>query len=280
MKMKFVKKSIALCAAALAACMLLTSCSGRREETGVAYEKKMVIESVADLEGKAVAVQLRSAADEYVVDNNITAYPKRYENLEDAAQDLVDKKVAAIVADAYYASTLCEQYEGLEIVTDSMTGAIEYRFAALKENGGDALMAKFDEALETGIGTATLQKNMIDTEMRGAQHGHVDVTPADGQELDGTATFVTDPYFKPFVYQENGDIVGLFPTVAKAVAYNSGMNYAVKSVEGDTLGALEGEESAFTVISGELSKDDAENYAVSEMFYTSCLVIVKRSSEK
>lgn len=280
MKMKFVKKSIALCTAALAVCMVFTSCSSRREDTGVAYEKNMVIESVADLEGKAVAVQLRSAADDYVVDNKITDYPKRYENLEDAAQDLVDKKVAAIVADMYYASTLCEQYEGLEIVTDSMIGAIEYRFAALKENGGDALMAKFDEALETGIGTATLQKGMIEVEMRGAVHGHSDVTPEDGQELDGTATFVTDPYFKPFVYQEDGDIVGLFPTVAKAVAYSSGMNYAVKSVEGDTLGALEGEESAFTVISGELSEDDAEIYAVSEMFYTSCLVIVVRSSEK
>lgn len=278
MKMKFVKKSIALCAAALAACMLLTSCSGRREETGVAYEKKMVIESVADLEGKAVAVQLRSAADEYVVDNNITAYPKRYENLEDAAQDLVDKKVAAIVADSYYATTLCEQYEGIEIVTDSMITTVGYKFAALKENGGDALMAKFDEALETGIGTATLQKNMIETEMRA--QGHSDVTPEDGQELDGTATFVTDPYFKPFVYQENGDIVGLFPTVAKAVAYNSGTDYAVKSVEGDTLGALDGEESAFTVISGELSEENAEIYAVSETFYTSALVIVVRSAEK
>lgn len=273
MNLKFAKKSIALCAAALAVCMVLTSCSSRREETGVAYEKNMVIESVDDLEGKAVAVQLRSAADNYVTDNKLTDYPKRYENLEDAAQDLVDKKVAAVVADAYYAKKLVSEVEGLTIVKGSI-GSVEYKFAALKENGGDDLMAKFDEALEAGIGTENLQ-NMIETEMRA--QGHIDVAPEDGQELSGTVTFVTDPYFKPFVYKEDSAIVGFLPTVAETLAYEYGANYAVKSVEGDTLGALADEELAFAVVSGAV---DEETYAVSETFYTSELVMIIRSSKK
>ena len=65
--MKLSKKIISLTAAALVVCMTLASCSGQKEDNGVAYEKEMKISTAADLEGKAVAVQLRSAEDEYVV---------------------------------------------------------------------------------------------------------------------------------------------------------------------------------------------------------------------
>ena len=58
--MKLLRKTVAL-TAALAICMSLASCSAKKEDNGVAYDKDMKISTVADLEGKAVAVQLRSA---------------------------------------------------------------------------------------------------------------------------------------------------------------------------------------------------------------------------
>lgn len=278
LNMKFVKKSITLCAAALAVCMMFTSCSSAREETGVAYEKNMSIKSANDLEGKAVAVQLRSEADEYVVKNKLTDYPKRYEDLGKAAQDLVDKKIAAIVTDSKYAKRLCSEYDGIK-TSGKGIGSVEYKFAALKEADGDKLI----EGLNKGIAALKgdgIGGNKIDALVSSciAGNGDVSVAPEEGKELSGTVKFTVDPYFEPFVYKKDDSVTGFFPTVARMLTYNYGSNYEVKQTNpGETLAGLKGEEKAFTVVSGDV---DVEKYAVSDVFYTSQLVIVIRSSEK
>ena len=111
--MKLSRKLIALTAAALAVCMTLASCSAQKEDNGVAYEKEMKISTAADLEGKAVAVQLRSGEDEYIVSNKLTNYPRRYSDMKTAIQDLLDKKVAAVVVDSNYAKQLTDGVEGV-----------------------------------------------------------------------------------------------------------------------------------------------------------------------
>ncbi len=278
MNMKIFKKSLALCAVALAVCMMFTSCSSTREETGVAYEKKMSIKSAGDLEGKAVAVQLRSEADDYVSKNKLTNYPKRYSDLEKAAQDLVDKKVAAIVTDSEYAVKLCGQYEGIE-VADGSVGTVEYRFAALKEADGDKLVGALNNGISVLKGDGTGEDKILALASSEIEKGeNVSVAPEEGKELSGTVKFVVDPCFKPFVYKKDGEIVGFFPSVAKTLVFNYGANCEVKQAEpGETLGNLKGEEKAFAVVSGDV---DVEKYAVSDVFYTSKLVIVTRSPEK
>ena len=149
--MKFSKKIIFLTAAALAVCMTLASCSAQKEDNGVAYEKEMKISTAADLEGKAVAVQLRSAEDDYIVNNKLTNYPKRYENMSDAVQALIDKKVAAVVVDSHYANQLTDGVEGVRIIENSI-GSVEYRFLL---NKSDAKLAEKMNQQVKGLLVAT-----------------------------------------------------------------------------------------------------------------------------
>lgn len=270
--MKLIKKITAFSAALLAVCFMFTSCAGKPEDNGVADAKDMKITSIEDLEGKAVAVQLRSESDELVTGGKLTNYVKRYENMETAAKDLVDKKVAAMVVDSNYAKKLVADNESLAIVNNVSVGQVEYRYAALAENGGAELMAKFNNAILAFHATESYNAIINDELLGGEKY-----VPAkeDGKELSGTVTLMADPYFKPFIYEQDSAFKGLFVSIAENLAYSYGANFEIKKVEpGQTLTALEGTENSFAVVSGEV---DAEKYAVSDVVYTSELVIVVRS---
>lgn len=271
MKRKTVKRFIALCAAALTVCMVMTSCSSnRREETGVANEKNMSITKAADLEGKAVGVQLRSAVDEYVTANSLTAFPKRYEDLGNAAQDLADKKLAAIVTDANYAKKLVADVEGLKVVKGSI-GSIDYRFITNKSDEGFAekLSGKFYTSEEESYADF-IQQTLTECQ---------DYTAAKGNEkFDETYTFVAEPYFKPFAYESDGKLTGFFKAEADIVAYRNKAKLDIKTVaENAVLTTVQETSYAFGVVHEEY---DDENFITTDVFYTSELVMVVRADEK
>lgn len=272
--MKLTKKFTALAALLLVVCLMFTSCTGQKEDTGVADETDMKIAGVEDLEGKSVAVQLRSEADTLVVDGKLTNYVKRYENMENAAEDLVNKKIAAMVVDANYAEKLVADNESLAVVDGTVIGTVEYKFVAIKENGGDNLIAQFNKKiLELQADSTDEFNEIIKAELESGED--VSVAVEEGKELSGTVTLMADPYFKPFIYENDGAIKGFFATVAEKLAYSYGANLEIKKVEPNaTLQTLEGAENAIAVVSGEV---DTEKYAVSNTFYTSELVIVVRS---
>lgn len=270
--MKFAKKMAAFGAAVLAVCLMLTSCSSTREETGVANEKNMSITSAEDLAGKAVAVQLRSAADDYVVSHSLTDFPKRYENLENAVQDLMDKKVAVVIADSNYAQKLVADNEGIEIVKGSI-GSIDYRFLLSKsaEVSVDDMNAQI-----TALKASDSYSEMIGSEL---VKGETYAFGKDDQVLDKTLLLVSEPYFKPYAYEsENGGLQGFFVTAADAVAYGCQCNLTVSSVKaGEVNAALAGDSKAFCVVHEET---DDEAYITTEPFYTSELVMIIRTPEK
>lgn len=270
--MKLTKRFAALGAVMLTVCLMFTSCSGQVENTGVADEKNMKIASTEDLDGKAVAVQLRSEADQ-IVSGNLTDFPKRYEDMSKAAKDLADKKVAALVVDANYAKKLVADNENLQIVKGEVA-KVEYKFAVLKAKGSDKLVAQMNKQI-AALKESERINAIIKAELQSGED--VSVAKEEGKELKRALTFVADPYFKPFVYQNDKAVDGFFVTVADEIAYAYGAKLTVKATEPEMeLNALESEKNAFAVVSGEV---DAEKYDVTDTFYISNLVIVTRKAE-
>ena len=270
--MKLTKRFAALGAAMLTVCLMFTSCTGQLENTGVADEKNMKIASAEDLEGKAVAVQLRSEADA-IVSKNLTEYPKRYENMSNAAKDLADKKVAALVVDSNYAKKLVADNETLQIVKGEVA-AVEYKFAVRKSENSGKLVEQFNKQI-AALGESDKMNAIIKAELQSGED--TSVAKEEGKELKKALTLVADPYFKPFIYNNEKSVEGFFVTVADEIAYAYGASLTVKKVQPDSeLSALETEENAFAVVSGEV---DAEKYDVTDTFYTSKLVIVTRKAE-
>lgn len=271
--MKLTRKMAALGAAALAMCLMMTACSSNRENTGVAYEKNMTITSAEDLKGKAVAVQLLSPVDDYVVSNNLTAYPKRYENLENAVEDLADKKVAVIVTDSNYAKKLVEGRDDVKIV-DGTIGNLQYHFRFNEADG--ALAESFNEQI-AALKESADYNAMINTEL--AEGGHYAVT-FDG-EPEGTATLVTQVGLKPFAYEEDGTVLGFLSVVSDYVSVSCGLNRTFKTVYAsevaETMTAGEPDEHRFCVV---VNPEIEEGFVNTEAFYNSELVMIVRADEK
>ena len=292
--MSVFKRIIALSAAVLAVCMTLSSCSAQKEDNGVAYEKNMKISTAADLEGKAVAVQLRSAADNYIVENKLTNYPKRYSDMSNAIQDLIDKKVAAVVVDSNYAKKLTDGVDGVQIVKDSI-GSVDYR---LLLNRSDAkLVNKLNEQI-AALMESEDDTSMIQSEL--ADNRSYRVAKDSDRELKKTITLVTEPAFEPFVYINGKDEVsGLFVAAADGVAYGCGFKLDVKTVDPlEKNDAASSEESSFDpafvtneaqTVSGVKGSfcvvsvqapDESETFITTDSFYTSELVMIIRTEEK
>lgn len=271
--MKLRKKLAVITAAALAVCLLLTSCSSQREDTGVAYDKKMSITSAKDLEGKAVAVQLLSPIDDYIVENKLTDYPRRYENLENAVTDLVDKKVAVIVTDAHYAKKLVEGNDKVKIVKGSIA-SLNYHFRFTEADS--ALAEQFNTQIAALKDSGELD-TVINAELGSDNHF---ASPA-AKELSGTATLVTPVGLKPFVYEDEGSIVGFLPAVSQRLAQACGMNIAVKTAYAaevtDTVTSGEADEHRFCVT---VNPQSEEGFVNTQPFYTSELVMIIRSDAK
>lgn len=270
--MKLTKRFAALGAAVLSVCLMFTACTGKVESTGVADEKNMKIASAEDLEGKAVAVQLRSETDS-IVSGKLTDYPKRYEDMSKAAKDLVDKKVAALVVDANYANKLVADNVTLQVVKGEVA-EVEYKFAVRKSENSGKLVEQFNKQV-AALNESGRMDAIIKAELQSGED--TSVAKEEGKELNKAFTLVADPYFKPFIYNNEKSVEGFFVTVADEIAYAYGAKLTVKAVQPDSeLGALETEQNAFAVVSGEV---DPEKYDVTDTFYTSKLVIVTRKAE-
>ena len=289
--MKLARRIIAL-TAALAVCLTLASCSAQKEDNGVAYEKNMKISSAADLEGKAVAVQLRSAEDEFLVNGKLTNYPKRYSDMTTAVADLVDKKVAAVVVDAHYAKQLTDGVEGVQIVKKSI-GKVEYRFLL---NKSDAKLAEKMNAQIAALKASEDYQPMIQSELAKGESYRV---ARDSVERNKTFTLVTEPVFQPFVYEKKGSVKGLFAAVADAVACGCDGKLDTKTVEpvqiddtssegkSDEVTAfvsnealtVKGNRNSFCVVTSEAAAEDTL-FVTTDSFYTSELVMIVRTEEK
>lgn len=290
--MKLSRKIISLTAAALAVCMTLASCSAQKEDNGVAYEKDMKISTAADLEGKAVAVQLRSAADDYIVSNKLTNYPKRYSDLTNAVQDLIDKKVAAVVVDKNYAKQITDGVEGVKIVKNSI-GSIEYRFLL---NQSDAKLAENMNKQIAALKESDEYQPLTESELVSGKSYRI--AKDSDKELNKKFTLITEPSFKPFSYEKKDGIKGLFVAIADGVAYRCGGKLTTMGVEpvmtddtssaesedvtsftGNEAQTVKGKKNTFCVVTSEAKEDDTL-FITTDSFYTSELVMIVRTEEK
>ena len=240
----------------------------------------MKISAAADLEGKAVAVQLRSGEDEFLTANKLTDYPKRYSDMEKAVQDLADKKVAAVVVDSHYAQQLLQKYTAkddvkLQIVKTGI-GKVEYRFLLRKD---DAALADKINARIAALRDSEEYAALVASEMTDGKSYEVSKDPE--KELKSVLTLVTEPSFTPFTYRNGDEVRGLFASVADSVAYGCGARLEIKTVEpatdidneADTVKTSEGH--AFCVVT-EAAAEGAD-FVTTDVFYTSELVMIIRA---
>lgn len=213
------KKVIALTLALCCAAMLFAG--GKKE--------KVVINSAADLAGKKIGVQTGTTGELYVQENVPSAKLYQFKNGMDAALDLKNGAIDAIVLDELPAKQIVARNSDLTIVSDKFARE-EYAIAVKKGNTKllNSINATITKMKENGEYEALVNAFM----------------PADGKivipakEISVSSALIklgTNAAFPPFEYIEGKDIVGFDITMGSKIAADCNAELEVVDMAFDSL---------------------------------------------
>ena len=250
--MKKINRRSFLAAAGLsAAAMALTACgsssstasstasSAAESASSAASEAStQAIQSLEDLNGKSVGVQLGTTGDLMMseeIENaeglNLASV-ERYNKAADAVQALLTNKIDAVCIDDQVAKNFVAANPDTLTMLDTAYSEESYAIAVSKDNPDltEALNGAIAELKEDGTLDAILDKYIAKVE--GAA-GYV--SPEGTEYPNGTLVMATNATFDPYEYIENGEIVGIDAEFAKALCDKLGYDLHIEDMEFDSI---------------------------------------------
>lgn len=257
-------KKITIICAALAATLAFTGCA----------KSKVTINSVADLAGKKIGVQAGTTGEAWVQDNVTDATVASFKTGMDAALDLKNRAIDAVVLDELPAKEIVSRNPDLKIIKDS-------EFTNNKEAYAIAVKKGNKELLDT------INKTIADMKENGEYEALVNAfMPADGKitipASEGTTgskavKLGTNAAFPPFEYVEGKNIVGFDITMGQKIAKNAGLKLEVVDMAFDSLiPALQSGTIDFIAAGMSVNEERKKNVDFSETYFESEQVIIVR----
>ncbi len=257
------KKLTVICAA-LAAVLAFTGCSKSNVE----------INSIADLSGKKIGVQAGTTGEAWVQDNVQGAQISSFKTGMDAALDLKNRAIDAVVLDELPAKAIVERNPDLKIIHDpEFTNNKEAYAIAVKKDNAELL--------------SSINKTIADMKANGDYEKLVNAfMPADGkiqipaaEALSGSSVVKlgTNAAFPPFEYVEGKNIVGFDITMGQRIAKDAGMKLEVVDMAFDSLiPALQSGTIDFIAAGMSVNEERKKNVDFSETYFESEQVIIVR----
>ena len=250
--MKKINRRSFLAAAGLsAAAMALTACgsssstasstasSAAESASSAASEAStQAIQSLEDLNGKSVGVQLGTTGDLMMseeIENaeglNLASV-ERYNKAADAVQALLTNKIDAVCIDDQVAKNFVAANPDELTMLDTAYAEESYAIAVSKDNPEltEKLNGAIAELKEDGTLDAILNKYIAKEE--GAA-GYV--SPEGVDHSNGTLVMATNAAFDPYEYIEGGEIVGIDPEFAQALCDKMGYALEIEDMEFDSI---------------------------------------------
>ena len=251
--MKMINRRSFLAAAGLsAAAMALTACgsssstassaapadSGAASEAAGSEAYTQAIQSLEDLDGKSVGVQLGTTGDLMMTEEienaeglNLASV-ERYNKAADAVQALLTNKIDAVCIDDQVAKNFIAANPDTLTMLDTAYSEESYAIAVSKDRPEltEALNAAIAELKEDGTLDAILNKYIAKEE--GAA-GYV--SPEGVDHSNGTLVMATNAAFDPYEYIEGGEIVGIDPEFAQALCDKMGYALEIEDMEFDSI---------------------------------------------
>ena len=250
--MKKISRRSFLVAAGISAAMALTACSSSSSSTAAsstassaasaadsAASSTQAIQTLDDLAGKVVGVQLGTTGDLLMSeevgegeDKLGIASVEQYNKGADAVQALLTNKIDAVCIDDQVAKNFVEANPDQLTTLDTAFAEESYAIAVSKENPDltEAFNTAIAELKEDGTLDAILDKYIAKVE--GAE-GYT--TPEGTEYPNGTLVMATNAAFEPYEYIENGEIVGIDAEFAKALCDKLGYDLEIEDMEFDSI---------------------------------------------
>ena len=250
--MKKITRRSFLAAVGLSAALALTACSSTSSSTAASASSTassaastaaseastQAIQTLDDLNGKTVGVQLGTTGDLLMseevgkADGLNLAGVEQYSKAADAVQALLTNKIDAVCIDDQVAKNFVAANPDELTMLDTAYTEESYAIAVSKDNTEltEKLNGAIAELKEDGTLDAILNKYIAKEE--GAT-GYV--SPEGTEYPNGTLAMATNAAFDPYEYIENGEIVGIDAEFAKALCDKLGYDLEIEDMEFDSI---------------------------------------------
>ena len=250
--MKKITRRSFLAAVGLSAALALTACSSTSSSTAASASSTassaastaaseastQAIQTLDDLNGKTVGVQLGTTGDLMMseevgkADGLNLAGVEQYSKAADAVQALLTNKIDAVCIDDQVAKNFVAANPDELTMLDTAYSEESYAIAVSKDNPEltEKLNGAIAELKEDGTLDAILNKYIAKEE--GAT-GYV--SPEGTEYPNGTLVMATNAAFDPYEYIENGEIVGIDAEFAKALCDKLGYDLEIEDMEFDSI---------------------------------------------
>ena len=257
-------KKITVICAALAAALAFTGCS----------KSKVEINSVADLAGKKIGVQAGTTGEAWVQDSVQGAQVVSFKSGMDAALDLKNRAIDAVVLDELPAKAIVEKNSDLKIIRDKEFADNKEAYAIAVKKGNSELLSSINKTI------SDMKKNgeyeaLVDAFM--PADGNIKIPAAEAGTGSKVVKLGTNAAFPPFEYVEGKNIVGFDITMGQKIAKNAGMKLEVVDMAFDSLiPALQSGTIDFIAAGMSVNEERKKNVDFSETYFESEQVIIVR----
>lgn len=257
------KKLTIICAAA-AAVFALSGCS----------KSKAVITSAADLAEKKIGVQAGTTGEAWVQENVNGAKISSFKTGMDAALDLKNGAIDAVVLDELPAVKIVERNPELMIIRDSTFTDNKEAYAIAVKKGNAELLSSINKTISDMKANGEYEE-LVNAFM--PVDGDITIPAAEAVSGTGVVKLGTNAAFPPFEYVEGTDIVGFDITMGQKIAKNAGMNLEVIDMAFDSLiPALQSGTIDFIAAGMSVNEERKKNVDFSETYFASEQVIIVR----
>lgn len=265
--MKTLKKTACLILAC--ALTLVTGCGSKLAAN--------TVNSLDDLEGKKIGVQLGTTGDIYAQDV-ADAQVEQYSKGADAVQSLLVGKIDCVIIDSEPAKAFVAKNDGKLKILDEPFALEEYAICISKEN--TALKDKINTALATLKSNGTL--DAIVANYIGDDTGKTPYTKdSSNTGANGKLVMATNAYFPPYEYYEGGVVTGIDADMAQAVADILGMELVIEDMEFDSIiAAVQTGKADIGVAGMTVTEDRLKNIDFTDSYTTATQVIIVRNTEE
>lgn len=237
-------------------------------------KEKVEINSAADLAGKKIGVQTGTTGETWVSENVENVKLSSFKTGIDAALDLKNGAIDAVVLDELPAKEIVARNSDLKIIRDQT-------FADNKEEYAIAVKKGNTELLETINKAITDMKNNGEYEKLVAAFmpvdGNIKIPENEGNSGDKVVKLGTNAAFPPFEYVDGKNVVGFDITMGEKIAKTAGKKLEVVDMAFDSLiPALQSNTIDFIAAGMSVTEERKKNVDFSVPYFQSEQVIIVR----
>lgn len=247
--------------------MVFCACS----MAGCGQKKQVTIEKAEDLNGLKVGVQGGTTGETWMKENCPDADVASFKSGMDAALDLKNGGIDAVVLDELPASQIVAQNSDLKILDIRFT---KEKYAIAVRKGDTALQNAINAAIADMKSSGEYDK-LCEAFM--PADGEIKIPDEYTSEGSMTIKMGTNATFWPFEYTAGNQIAGFDISMSQYVAQHMGKKLEVVNMDFDALiGALQAGSIDFIAAGMSVTPDRLENVDFSDTYYESEQVIIVR----